>query len=88
MTRRLIVMRHAKSSWKSGAATDHERPLNKRGRRDAPRVAQRLEELGELENTLILFFSDNGANGAPPTAYPGQTEEHLKSFDNSLENRG
>ena len=44
--RRLIIMRHAKSSWNSLAATDHDRPLNKRGQRDAPRVAQRLAELG------------------------------------------
>jgi len=52
------------------------------------RVFDHLKETGEYDNTLILFFSDNGANGAPPTAYPGQTEEHLNSFDNSLENRG
>ena len=52
------------------------------------RVIDHLKEIGEYDNTLILFFSDNGANGAPPTAYPGQTEEYLMSFDNSLENRG
>ena len=38
----LLMMRHAKSSWKSGVETDHERPLNKRGRRDAPVMAQLL----------------------------------------------
>jgi arylsulfatase A-like enzyme len=52
------------------------------------RVIDHLKETGEYDNTLILFLSDNGANGAPPTAYPGQTEEFLNSFDNSLENRG
>jgi len=52
------------------------------------RVLDYLKEIGEYDNTMILFFSDNGANGALPTAYPGQTEEHLRSFDNSLENRG
>jgi arylsulfatase len=52
------------------------------------RVFDYLKEIGEYENTLIVFFSDNGANGAPRTAYPGQTEEFLSSFDNSLENRG
>lgn len=46
MKRRLIVMRHAKSSWSTNAPTDHARPLNKRGRHDAPRVAQRLAQLG------------------------------------------
>jgi phosphohistidine phosphatase SixA len=46
MQRRLIVMRHAKSSWASEAASDHDRPLNDRGRHDAPRIAERLVELG------------------------------------------
>ncbi|MEM1032806.1 MAG: histidine phosphatase family protein [Myxococcota bacterium] len=43
---RLIILRHGKSDWHAGAATDHARPLNKRGRRDAPRVAAKLAELG------------------------------------------
>jgi arylsulfatase len=52
------------------------------------RVFDYLKEIDEYDNTMVLFFSDNGANGHPPTAYPGQTEEYLSSFDNSLENRG
>ncbi len=52
------------------------------------RVFDYLKETGEYDNTLILFISDNGANGALPAAYPGQTDEFLNSFDNSLENRG
>ncbi len=52
------------------------------------RVFDRLKKMGEYENTMIIFISDNGANGIPPTGYPGQTEEFLGSFDNSLENRG
>jgi arylsulfatase len=52
------------------------------------RVFDYLKEIGEYDNTMILFFSDNGANGALPMAYPGQTEEFLNSFDNSLDNRG
>ncbi len=52
------------------------------------RVFDYLKEIGEYDNTMIIFFSDNGANGHPKTVYPGQTEEYLNSFDNSLENRG
>ncbi len=40
--RRLILMRHAKSSWTSGVVSDHDRPLKKRGQRDAPRVAREI----------------------------------------------
>ena len=44
--KRVIVMRHAKSDWDAGAPSDHARPLNRRGRKDAPRVARRLAEMG------------------------------------------
>lgn len=46
MIGRLIVMRHAKSSWQEPGQADHDRPLNLRGQRDAPLVAQRIVELG------------------------------------------
>jgi phosphohistidine phosphatase len=38
-SRELLVLRHAKSSWDSGAKSDFDRPLTRRGERDAPRVA-------------------------------------------------
>lgn len=38
----LIVVRHAKSSWDASNVSDHERPLNKRGHRDAPDMANRV----------------------------------------------
>jgi phosphohistidine phosphatase len=34
----LLLLRHAKSSWADSAPDDHARPLNERGRRDAPRM--------------------------------------------------
>ena len=58
MGKRLIIMRHAKSSWTSGAATDHQRPLNKRGRRDAPRIGARLQDLGWLPDLVIASDSE------------------------------
>jgi len=53
MQRQLIVMRHAKSSWKSTSASDHERPLNKRGRQDAPRMAAALIERGWWPDVVV-----------------------------------
>lgn len=46
MARELLLLRHAKSDWSTDAATDFERPLNKRGRRDAPRMAEWLYREG------------------------------------------
>jgi len=49
----LLVLRHAKSSWNDPDVADHERPLNKRGRRDAPRMGRLLEEL-DLVPEIVL----------------------------------
>ncbi len=38
----LLLMRHAKSSWNQAGLPDRDRPLNKRGRRDAPRMGELL----------------------------------------------
>jgi phosphohistidine phosphatase len=40
----LLLMRHAKSDWANENLSDHDRPLNKRGRRDSPRIAQWIAE--------------------------------------------
>ncbi len=40
----LYVIRHAKSSWDDPNQDDFERPLNKRGKKDAPNMAKRLKE--------------------------------------------
>jgi len=53
------------------------------------RLFEYLETSGLYDKTLIVFFSDNGANGAPATAYPGNADgSYLATFDNELENRG
>ncbi len=44
--RELLVLRHAKSAWDTAAPSDFDRPLSKRGRKDAPRVAAWLVEEG------------------------------------------
>lgn len=42
---RLGLVRHAKSSWNYPDLSDHDRPLNKRGERDAPIMAAKVKEL-------------------------------------------
>ncbi len=75
MKRRLIVMRHAKSSWTSDAETDHGRPLKKRGRRDTPRVAGRLAELGWVPEFVLSSDSKRTRETAALLAdeWPGET---------------
>jgi phosphohistidine phosphatase len=49
--RRLVLLRHAKSDWPDVA--DHERPLAKRGRRDAPVVGRWLGESGLVPDAVV-----------------------------------
>ena len=49
----LTIVRHAKSSWDHPGLTDRKRPLNKRGKRDAPLMGQRVRENG-IRPSLIL----------------------------------
>jgi phosphohistidine phosphatase len=49
----LLVLRHAKSSWNNPALDDHERPLNTRGRRDAPRMGLLMRESGLIPDVVI-----------------------------------
>jgi len=49
----LLILRHAKSSWKFANLTDHERPLNKRGRQDAPRMGRLIRREGLLPDMIL-----------------------------------
>ena len=54
MSLRLILTRHAKSAWGDLALPDRDRPLNKRGRRDAPRIGAWLRDCGYLPDQITL----------------------------------
>ena len=49
----LIIVRHAKSSWKDSGLDDRERPLNRRGERDAPEMGARLARRGERPDLIV-----------------------------------
>lgn len=49
----LYLIRHAKSSWGNPGLRDHDRPLNERGLRDAPKMAQLLVEQGVKPDLLV-----------------------------------
>ncbi|MDR5698646.1 SixA phosphatase family protein [Agromyces aerolatus] len=48
----LLIVRHAKSDWGHAGLTDHDRPLNERGRRDAPRMGRRLADRGAVPQRI------------------------------------
>jgi phosphohistidine phosphatase len=49
----LYVIRHAKSSWEDADLADFDRPLNERGKMDAPRMGKRLKERKVYPNLIL-----------------------------------
>jgi phosphohistidine phosphatase len=49
----LILVRHAKSDWSEAGMSDIERPLNERGKKDAPEMARRLRKKGVKIDAFI-----------------------------------
>lgn len=60
----LLLIRHAKSSWDDEGLSDYDRPLNERGKKDAPRMAERLHE----RDIKIDAFISSPAKRARKTA--------------------
>jgi phosphohistidine phosphatase len=49
----LLILRHAKSSWKHLELVDHDRPLNKRGKRDAPYMGKLLRYKNLIPDMIL-----------------------------------
>lgn len=58
MTRRLVLMRHAKSSWDAANLSDHERPLNARGRRSANALGAWLRTRGYVPDEVLCSSAE------------------------------
>ncbi|AMQ88882.1 arylsulfatase [Marinobacter sp. LQ44] len=52
------------------------------------RVIAHLEKAGKLDNTVVMFMSDNGADGNSPEVLPRNKEWIASEYDNSFENMG
>ncbi|XP_002525240.2 uncharacterized protein At3g52155, chloroplastic isoform X2 [Ricinus communis] len=51
--RRLILLRHAKSSWDNSSLRDHDRPLSPAGRADAANVTLKLQQLDWIPQLIL-----------------------------------
>lgn len=64
----LLIMRHAKSSWDNARLSDHDRPLNSRGHRDAPRMGRHLKEVGLTPDLVITSSAERAMSTAEAVA--------------------
>lgn len=73
----LLVMRHAKSDWKSDAASDFDRPLNNRGKKNAPEQGVEIKKRNIIPDLII----SSPANRAITTAKLAAKNFH---YDNEI----
>ena len=64
MPKTLYLVRHAKSSWKHTGLSDSRRPLNKRGKHDAPLMGKTLRNRSEIPQLLISSPAKRALNTA------------------------
>jgi phosphohistidine phosphatase len=77
--RRLLLLRHAKSSWSEPGASDRDRPLNRRGQEAAPRIGAYLARHRLIPDSVLCSTAKRAretwelvateASAAPPPTF-------------------
>ena len=80
MTKRVTLLRHAKSSHDDFSLRDHDRPLSKRGERDAPEMGRRLADSGSRPSLIVTSTAVRARQTARAVARAiGYPQEFLQS---------
>lgn len=66
--KQLLLIRHGKSDWDHPGLADHDRPLNDRGRRDCPRMAEALKSRGIVPDRIVTSTALRAATTAEAIA--------------------
>lgn len=80
----ILIMRHAKSSWDDSSLKDFDRPLNKRGRRDAPAMGQYLAGLDLLPDHIVCSAARRAKETIGLLSDELGVEKHIIHYDESL----
>lgn len=76
----LLVMRHAKSSWDNPDLADHDRPLNARGRHDAPVMGEKLADAGLRPDRVLASDATRAVQTAQAVATSCGYRGHVECF--------
>ena len=74
----LLILRHAKSSWDNSRLADHDRPLNSRGKEDAPRMGRLLEREGLVPDLIISSSAERALRTAELAAISAGYEAEIQ----------
>ncbi len=77
----LLILRHAKSSWDNPDLADYDRPLNKRGKRDAPRMGKHIFEQGLVPDQILTSSAKRARKTANKIAKACSFAGKIKRID-------
>lgn len=78
----LLILRHAKSSWDNPALSDYDRPLNKRGKRDAPRIGKHIKQQSLVPEYILTSSAKRARKTASKVAKAcGYKDKIIRSDD-------
>lgn len=77
----LLILRHAKSSWNYPELSDYDRPLNKRGKRDAPRMGKHLRQVGLVPDRILTSSAKRARKTANKVAKASGYTRKVKKLD-------
>ncbi len=75
----IILLRHAKSSWNHPGLSDHDRPLNKRGRTAAPVIGGWLLQKGHIPDVILCSTAVRTQETVDRLGWPTYPNTFLKS---------
>ena len=85
----LLILRHGKSSWDDPDLSDHERPLKKRGKRDAPRMGELLKQENLVPDLIISSTAERARRTAElaseASGYRGQIQHQAELYHGAPE---
>ncbi len=74
----LLILRHAKSSWHNAHLADHDRPLNERGKADAPRMGKLLKREDLVPDLIISSSAERALATAEAVALASGYEAEIQ----------
>ena len=81
----LLILRHAKSSWNYPELSDYDRPLNSRGKRDAPRMGKYLRQQSLIPDRILTSSAKRARKTANKVAkscdYTGKVKKIEAFYD-------
>ena len=77
----LLILRHAKSNWNYPNLPDYDRPLNARGKRDAPRMGKHLREQGLIPDRILTSSAKRARKTASKVAKACGYKGKVKKLD-------